>query len=159
GGNARGLLVRLRETLLAHEVGGGVEIALGFHQGLLTFHHPRAGALAELLDCICSDIHVFSLCVLRTTRLVHWDTPECHSGAHYVLSVRRRDDDRGHRHHRGDGRTCWPGEPPAPPPWRRPPRWRLRSRRSRPAPLRLRPERAPGPDDAVPAASCAHWSA
>ena len=50
GSDAGGLLVSLGKALLAHELGGGLEVALGFDQGPLAFHHARAGALAELLD-------------------------------------------------------------------------------------------------------------
>ena len=46
-GGARGLFAGGRDAVLAqHDFRFG-DIALGFHQGLLAFHHPRAGALAE----------------------------------------------------------------------------------------------------------------
>ena len=49
GGHARGLLVGLGQALLAHQFGGGIQVALGFNQSLLALHHARAGALAQLL--------------------------------------------------------------------------------------------------------------
>ena len=57
GGHAGGLLVGLREPLLTHEIGGRVEVTLRFDECFLALHHARAGALAELLDCICCDVH------------------------------------------------------------------------------------------------------
>ena len=55
GGDARGLLVGLRETRLAHVLGGGVQVAVGFDECLLALHHAGAGALAQLLDRICGE--------------------------------------------------------------------------------------------------------
>src|SRR5262249_26904101 len=57
GGDAGRLLVGLRKPLAAHELGGGIQVALGFDERLLALHHACAGALAELLDCLCCDVH------------------------------------------------------------------------------------------------------
>ena len=51
-GGARGLLAGRRDAALAQDDFGFGEIALGFQQGLLAFHHARAGALAELLSLV-----------------------------------------------------------------------------------------------------------
>ncbi len=59
GGHPRGLLVGLGEARLAHQFRGGIQIALGFDQRLLAFHHSGAGALTKLFDCVCRNIHVF----------------------------------------------------------------------------------------------------
>ena len=61
GRDARGLLVGLRETGLAHQLGGGVQIAVGFDERLLALHHARAGALAEHLHCFSGDGHDHSV--------------------------------------------------------------------------------------------------
>src|SRR5260370_41495558 len=57
GRDSRRLLARLGKSGLAHEFRRGVQVALGLDQRLLALHHARAGALAELLDFICGDIH------------------------------------------------------------------------------------------------------
>ncbi len=56
-GNTRGFLVRLGEPALAHELGRGVQITLGFDERLFALHHSGAGALAKLFDCICRNVH------------------------------------------------------------------------------------------------------
>ena len=49
GGDARRLLVGLREAGLAHELSRGIEVAVGFYERLLALHHPRARAFAKHL--------------------------------------------------------------------------------------------------------------
>src|SRR5579859_422167 len=50
GGLAAGLLRGVREALLANHLDGGVDVALGVDERALAVHHPRARALAKLLD-------------------------------------------------------------------------------------------------------------
>ena len=50
GRHARRLLVGFRKSGLAHQFGGGVQVALGFDQRLLALHHAGTGALAKLFD-------------------------------------------------------------------------------------------------------------
>src|SRR5579859_7581071 len=50
GGLAAGPLGGLREALLADDLDGGVDVALGVDERALAVHHPGARALAELLD-------------------------------------------------------------------------------------------------------------
>src|SRR5690606_30327670 len=52
GGLAVGALVGDLLTLLAEDLDGGVEVAVGFGEGLLAVHHPDAGAVAEALDVL-----------------------------------------------------------------------------------------------------------
>ena len=47
-GGAGGLLAGRRDAALAQNHFGFGHVALGFHQGVLAFHHSRAGALAEV---------------------------------------------------------------------------------------------------------------
>ncbi len=51
-----GPLCRGREALLAEELGGLVEITLGFHERPLGVHHRGAGHVAQLLDLCCGDL-------------------------------------------------------------------------------------------------------
>ena len=48
GGHAASLLVGLGEARLAHRLGGGLEVAVGFDERLLALHHAGARALAQL---------------------------------------------------------------------------------------------------------------
>src|SRR6056297_207348 len=61
GGNAAGLLVGLGQPALAQVFDCGFDVASGFNQGLLAFHHAGAGALAQFLDLGCGDAHDSSL--------------------------------------------------------------------------------------------------
>ena len=45
-------------ALLAKDLNGCFEIAVGLCEGLLAIHHARAGLLAELVDFCCCDAHV-----------------------------------------------------------------------------------------------------
>jgi hypothetical protein len=53
GSGAPGLLVGLRNALLAQPVDGLVHIAVGLVQRRLAIHHARAGQVAEFFD-LCS---------------------------------------------------------------------------------------------------------
>ena len=57
GRDARGLLVGLRGTGLAQPLGREIDVALGFDQRFLAFHHAGAGALAQFLDQGRFDFH------------------------------------------------------------------------------------------------------
>ncbi len=55
-------LVGLGEAALAEHVDRLLEVAVGLRQGLLAVHHPRAGAVAELLHrCCCNRCHLVPL--------------------------------------------------------------------------------------------------
>ncbi len=60
GGDARCFLVGFGKPLLAHELRGRVKVAARLDQRLLALHHAGAGALAQLLDCLCCDRHALS---------------------------------------------------------------------------------------------------
>ena len=47
---ALGALVGHLLALLAEQLDGGLEVAVGFLKGLLAVHHPDAGGVAEALD-------------------------------------------------------------------------------------------------------------
>ncbi len=57
GRYARGFLVGLRQSALAHQFGRGVQITLRFDERLFALHKSSAGAFAKLLDCICVNVH------------------------------------------------------------------------------------------------------
>ncbi len=57
GGHSLGLLVGLGKPGLAHQFGGGIEIAGGLDERLLALHHSGAGALAQLLDGFGGNVH------------------------------------------------------------------------------------------------------
>jgi hypothetical protein len=57
GGHAVSLLVGLGGAGLAHGFSSGVDVAVGFGERLLAFHHAGAGALAQFLDQGSSDFH------------------------------------------------------------------------------------------------------
>src|SRR6056297_290821 len=61
GSYPSGLLVGLGQPALAQVFDRGFDVAAGFHQGLLAFHHAGAGALAQFLDLGCGDTHDSSL--------------------------------------------------------------------------------------------------
>src|SRR5262249_36328879 len=56
GGLASGLLRGLREALLADELDRLLHVPAGLDESALAIHHPRAGALAELLDLAGGDL-------------------------------------------------------------------------------------------------------
>ena len=60
GGNPPGFLVGLGRAGLAHQFGGGVDIATGFDQRFLAFHHARTGSFAQFLYQCCCNSHLFT---------------------------------------------------------------------------------------------------
>ena len=69
GSDAAGLLLSLRNALLAQVVDRLVHVAVGLRQRLLAVHHACACALAQLLDHLC-----VNLCHLAPPHL-HWPDP------------------------------------------------------------------------------------
>src|SRR6056297_232449 len=61
GGYPPGLLVGLGQPALAQMFDCGLDVAAGFNQRLLAFHHAGAGALAQFLDLGCGNTHDSSL--------------------------------------------------------------------------------------------------
>ena len=47
----------LGEALLAKQLGGGLEVAVGLLEGALRVHHPGPGGLAEVLDVLGGERH------------------------------------------------------------------------------------------------------
>src|ERR1700686_4125031 len=127
GGQPRRFLVGLGVPLLAHELGRGVQVTLGFDEGFLALHHARPGALAELLDCLCGDVHGEAIvpCITRPNRRPRRPGP-CGGPARQPACAPPP---------RAPG--PWPRQPqappPPPPPRGPPPRWRA-PRPQRPAP-------------------------
>ena len=60
GGDAVGRLARLRSALDPQQLLGLAEVAVGFGQRLLAFHHAEPGALAQVHHHACGNVrHVF----------------------------------------------------------------------------------------------------
>src|SRR5208282_3594686 len=76
GGDPGCFLVSLGEALLAHQFGGRIKIATGFHEGFLALHHSGAGPLAQLPDHLCGHAHRHhSLMRVRRRRRAAWLPP------------------------------------------------------------------------------------